>query len=79
MTKIQFNRKKCIGCGGCAMIDSDHFEVGDDGKANLISGENVSKGGTNSEIFERKILDMEKDIVEVAIDACPAGCIKILK
>lgn len=79
MTKIQLNRKKCIGCGGCSMIDEVHFEIDDDGKANLIDGVIVSNGGNNKQIFEREILDMEKDVVEVAIDACPALCIKILK
>jgi len=60
------------------MIDNDHFVVADDGKADLVSGIKVLKGGSKNEIFELEIQDEEKALVDVAIDACPAECIKIL-
>ena len=39
--KIIYNRKNCIGAGACAAMDPDHFEMADDGKADLKGGKEV--------------------------------------
>ena len=33
--KIEIDRNECIGCGSCAAVCSDFFEMSDDGKADL--------------------------------------------
>jgi ferredoxin len=37
MYKIIHNREKCIGCGACAALCSDYWEMDDDGKS-LLKG-----------------------------------------
>jgi ferredoxin len=33
---MKINKEKCIGCGLCASLCSDVFEIGDDGKSQII-------------------------------------------
>jgi ferredoxin len=33
--KIELDRDECIGCGSCAAICPDNWEVGEDGKASF--------------------------------------------
>ena len=33
MIKISMDREKCIGCGSCAAVCPDNWELADDGKA----------------------------------------------
>jgi ferredoxin len=39
--KISVDKKKCIGCGVCPSLCPDVFKLGDDGKAEVISQENI--------------------------------------
>ncbi|MFH1505369.1 MAG: ferredoxin [archaeon] len=32
--KIKYDKEKCTGCGSCAAVCEDNWEMGDDGKAN---------------------------------------------
>jgi len=32
---VKVDKEKCIGCGACAAICPDGFELGDDGKAKV--------------------------------------------
>ncbi len=32
---VKVDKEKCIGCGACAAVCSDGFELGDDGKAKV--------------------------------------------
>ena len=69
--KIIHDRKKCIGCGACASICPDFWEIGDDNKSNL-------KGASiNGDVYEL-YLDKIKCNDEAA-DNCPVNCIKIEK
>lgn len=38
---IKVNQELCIGCGACAATCSDVFKLGDSGKAEVISQDNV--------------------------------------
>lgn len=65
--KIIQEHEKCIGCGSCVAICPKYWEIGDDGKAKLIS----------SEDNELEISKLECN--QEAVDACPVQCIKIKK
>lgn len=41
MKKIIVNDEKCIGCGACVAIDSEHFDFNEDGLSEAISQENL--------------------------------------
>lgn len=69
--KIILDKEKCIGCGSCAAVCPDHFEMGSDGKAHLKDS-SVKSG---EEIKEIK----EEDCSGQARDICPVNVIKIIK
>ncbi len=61
--KIKIDEELCMGCGACEGTAPDYFELGDDGKAKV-----------------KKQYDEEgKDIIEEAIDGCPAGAIELVE
>lgn len=33
---VKVDQEKCVGCGLCASLNPDVFELGDDGKARVI-------------------------------------------
>jgi ferredoxin len=69
MAKIVLNVPECIGCGSCAAVCSDFFEMGDDGKSHL-------KGGKKS--GEKEVLEIEQDgCAKEAAESCPAGVISV--
>ena len=73
MPKIIQERDKCIGCGSCATIAPDYFELDEnDGLANLIKGK-AAKG-----LFTREIKKIDSSIKE-AVSICPLEIIKIKK
>ena len=60
--KVKVNKDICIGCGACAAIARDVFELEDDGLA-------VCK--------KEKIEETEKEDVLDASDSCPTGAIEV--
>ena len=56
---IKVDHKKCIGCGNCAAICSEVFEMKKDGKSHVKKGQENSKD----------------PCVEEAIISCPAHAI----
>ena len=51
----------CIGCGACAGVDPEHFEINDkEGLSQVISQENL-----------------ESEALKSAIDSCPVGVISL--
>lgn len=68
--KIILEHQKCIGCGTCVAICPKYWQMGDDGKANLLGGKTDSKGNYELEV---KKLECNQE----AADACPVQCIRI--
>ncbi|GAG18792.1 unnamed protein product [marine sediment metagenome] len=50
MPKI--DKEKCTGCGACAAICGEVFEMVDDGKAKVKEGTDCAKAGCCSEAAE---------------------------
>lgn len=59
--KVKVNRDACIGCGACAAICEDVFEIDDEGLS-------VEK--------KEEVDEEEKQLVQDAADACPTGAIE---
>ncbi|HDI74789.1 MAG TPA: ferredoxin [Thermoprotei archaeon] len=62
--RIKVDKETCIGCGTCAALCPDYWEIGDDGKAQL-------KGGVTELVVE------ELGCNEEAKDSCPVNAITI--
>ena len=65
---IEHERGKCIGCGVCASVADDFWEMSDDGKATL-------KGNKEN----KKQID-EKDVTKnkAVAESCPVNIIHII-
>jgi ferredoxin len=70
MVKIVHQRKKCAGCGICAAMCPDFFEM--DSKDNLARLKNSKEIGDH---FELKVENA--DYVKDAASMCPVKIIKI--
>ncbi len=60
--KVKVNRDSCIGCGACAAICEDVFEIDDEG----LSTAKVEE-----------VEDDKKQEVQDAADSCPTGAIEV--
>lgn len=65
-TKV--NKDLCIGCGACATIVPDVFQIGDDGLAEAI---------TENENLVAKVPDEFMDDVRDAAEGCPTSAIEV--
>ena len=69
--KIDHNRPDCIGCGACAAVSPDFWEMKDDGKSSI---KNAKKVGDKEEIeIGEKDLATNKE----AAESCPVDIISI--
>ncbi len=67
MTKVIFEKEKCIGCGACTVLCPDFWEMGEDRVA-------ILKGGTDSD--GRVELEIDNPgCNNDAVQGCPVGCI----
>lgn len=60
--KVKVNRDSCIGCGACAAICDDVFEIDDEGL---------------STVKKEEVDDDKKQEVQDAADSCPTGAIEV--
>ncbi len=60
--KVKVNRDSCIGCGACAAICDEVFEIDDEGLSTLKVEE---------------VADDKKQEVQDAADSCPTGAIEV--
>ncbi|KKU85548.1 MAG: 4Fe-4S ferredoxin iron-sulfur binding domain protein [Parcubacteria group bacterium GW2011_GWA2_47_9] len=71
--KIIHQRDKCIGCGVCAVLCPEFFEMGEDVKADLKGSKENKKTGN----FELVVEDTK--CAGEAAEGCPVEIIKIVK
>lgn len=71
--KIILEREKCIGCGSCQALCPKYWEMGDDGKIELLSS--TKKQGSEDYELEVNEIGCNQD----AADSCPVQCIHIEK
>lgn len=60
--KVKVNKDACIGCGACAAICDEVFELEDDGLSTAKTNDVASKDSQD---------------VRDAADACPTGAIEV--
>ena len=60
--KVKVNKDACIGCGACAAICDEVFEINDEGL---------------SEAKVEEVKDELQDEVRDAADSCPTGAIEV--
>lgn len=73
MKKVIQKHSECIGCGTCAVLCPDFWEMRDDMKAHPKVGKKNPETGDYEFEIEEKDLVCNQD----AIDACPVQIIKI--
>ena len=70
--KVKVNKDACIGCGACASICPDVFELNDEGLSEVkVEEENKEK----EEVVSVK--EELQDEVRDAADSCPTGAIEV--
>mgnify|MGYP004532619357 FL=1 len=60
--KVKVDKDSCIGCGACAAICPEVFDLDDDGL---------------SEVKTEEVKNNNIDDVKDAVDSCPTGAIEI--
>ena len=70
--KMQHDRENCIGCGACAVIAPEFWEMNDDGKSDIINGEDKPNGWQEETIGEK---DFEINLE--AAESCPVEVIHL--
>lgn len=60
--KISINKDACIGCGTCAAISEDLFEINDEGLA---------------EVKVEEVPEDKKESAKEASDSCPTAAIEV--
>lgn len=68
--KVIIQRSKCIGCGSCAAICPEFFEMVEDGFSHLKNSKRNNEGNDELEISEL-------NCIKEAADVCPVQIIKI--
>ena len=70
---LTLDREACIGAGSCVAVDPEHWELVDDGKADLLGGEQSEDNAIHSMKFTEEQLELMKDSAE----SCPVLAIHI--
>ncbi len=59
--KVKVNQDQCIGCGACAAICDNVFEISDEGLSQVVADE---------------VKEEDEEAVQDAIDSCPTSAIE---
>ena len=70
--RIEYDREGCIGAAACVAVDPERYVLNDDGKADLIEGEQQEDGKWRYWITEDQ-LERAKE----AAEACPVAVIHV--
>ena len=70
--KVKVNKDAWIGCGACAAICDEVFEINDEG----LSEVKVEENSENKEEFV-SVKEELQDEVRDAADSCPTGAIEV--
>lgn len=73
MSKIVLEKDKCIGCGTCAALCPDFWEI--EGAKATIKG--AQKKDDNREELEKDLNEKELQSNKECQDNCPVACIHI--
>lgn len=71
---VKQDRPNCIGCGACAAICPEQWEMGNDGKSTLKGGKAMPDGSAELEISEK-----DYDCHHQAADVCPTKVISVVE
>lgn len=75
--KIQHDRPNCIGCGACAAVAPDYWEMSPvDGKSDLKDSKHT-KEGNDTVLEEREIDQPLYNNNKEAADSCPVNVIHL--
>ena len=69
---IEHDRPNCIGCGACAAVAPEFWEMNDDGKSDVKEGKKRADGWQEREIGGK---EFEKN--RQAAETCPVNVIHI--
>ena len=69
---LEHNRPDCIGCGACAAVAPEFWEMNDDGKSDIKNGKSRQDGWQELEVEEK---DFEKN--KQAAESCPVNVIHL--
>ncbi len=67
MEKYVVNQNVCIGCGACAAIAPDVFEISDEGLAQAIESKNIVE----------KMDEETREAAQDALEGCPTSAIEL--
>ena len=69
---VEHDRPNCIGCGSCAAVAPEFWEMNDDGKADVKGGCNRADGWQEREVEEKSFGCNLK-----AAESCPVNVIHL--
>ena len=72
MAKVEHEREICIGCGACAAVYPEGWEMADDGQSTLKNSTEAREG-----IWEKNAEEEEASKHQEAAESCPVGCIRV--
>jgi len=72
---VKLERKGCVGCGACASIYPNLFEMLDDGKS-MIKGVVLDD---KTHVFEKQVSQDDLECAQNARMVCPVGVIHVIK
>ena len=71
MACVRYEKEKCIGCGACAAVAPEFWDM--EGEKSVLKGSKEVK----PDIFLHDIKDSEFEINQDAADSCPVECIHL--
>jgi ferredoxin len=72
--RVEHDKPNCIGCGACAAVAPDYWEMNDDGKADIKKAKTRDDGWQERDIKEEDLQHNKE-----AAESCPVNVIHIIK